>query len=96
MKRHDITRKIKSKQKKIEQLRNEILELRRQDTLFSDKNQWFEEKEEDVLISGRPKKYEKKLVGRVHWREKFFDESDPKNSIIIDRQQIVRINGEWQ
>lgn len=95
MKRYQITKKIKAKMDQIDKLKSDILDLRRQDALLSDKNQQFTEKEEEVLISVRPKKYEKKLVGRVHWKERFHDEDDPKNSFVIPRSKIVRINGEW-
>lgn len=95
MKRYQIINKIKAKQQLIEKLKSEILELRREETLLSDRRQQFVEKEEDVLVSGRPKVYEKKLVGRVHWKEKFVDEDDPNISISIPRSQAVRINGEW-
>ena len=96
MKRHIIQRKINNKIAFIDNLKNEILELRRQEVLISDKNQQFVEKEEQVLISGRPKVYETKLVGRIFWKEKFIDQDDPKHPIFIERTQVVRINGEWQ
>lgn len=94
MKRYRINKKIESKITSIAKLRAEILELRKADLLLSDKNQQFVEQEEDCLISGRPKLYEKKLVGRVNWKEKFTDE-DTGDSITIDRSRVVRINGEW-
>jgi len=95
MKRYQIAKKIKAKIAAIDKLKTEILELRRIDTMLSDKNQQFTEQEEDVLVSGRPKVYEKKLVGRVHWKEKYADK-DGGSPIVIERSQIVKINGEWQ
>lgn len=95
MKRSYINKKIEKKFNQIEKLKDDILNLKRQSALISDKNQQFIEEIEDVLVSGRPKKYEKKLVGRIRWKDKYVDEDDPKHPIIIDRTQVVRINGEW-
>jgi hypothetical protein len=86
---------IDAKIEKIKQLKTEITELRKESILLSDKHQQFTEKEEEVLICGRPKKYETKLIGRIHWKDDFVDE-DTGDVITIDRTQIVRINGEWQ
>ena len=88
----------KDKFAKIEQLKTEIIEIRKEAMLLCDKKQWFTEQNEEVLICGRPKKYETKLIGRVHWMETFKDEGKPDGSgdIEIERKQTVRINGEWQ
>lgn len=86
---------IDAKIEKIKQLKTEITELRKESILLSDKHQQFTEKEEEVLICGRPKKYETKLIGRIHWKDDFVDE-DTGDVITIDRTQIVRVNGEWQ
>lgn len=87
----------KAKFKKIEQLKAEIIELRKEGLLLCDKEQWFTEKEEEVLICGRPKKYETKLIGKIHWMETFSDEDYPDGShdLTMERSQTVRINGEW-
>jgi len=86
---------VEAKLEKIKQIKTEIIELNREAVLLSDKKQQFTEKEEEVLICGRPKKYETKLIGRIHWKDDFVDE-DTGDVITIDRTQIVRINGEWQ
>ena len=93
--RSTINKMIDAKIEKIKQLKTEITELSRESILLSDKHQQFTEKEEEVLICGRPKKYETKLIGRIHWKEDFIDE-DTGDVITIDRSQIVRINGKWQ
>lgn len=94
MKRSDLTRKAQRAQKRIIKAKEQIKELTRQSILLSDKNQWFEEKEEDVVISRRPKVVEKQLVGRVYWKMKIEDDSGGK-PFYVDRQAIVRRNGEW-
>jgi hypothetical protein len=98
MKREEIEIKILDIHKKIEVLEKEIIELKKENILFCDENQWFEEK-----IESHPKlKYQRKnnfldgkLVGRVFWKEDFKDE-DTGEVITIERQQVVRINGEWR
>lgn len=92
--RKQITKAIEAKFEKIKTLKAEIIELRKEDLLLNDKKQQFTEKDEEVLISGRPKKYETRLVGRIHWKEDFVDE-DNGSVITIDRSQVVRVNGEW-
>ena len=82
---------------KIKQLEAEIIEIRKEGMLLSDKKQWFTEEEVEVLICRRPKKYETKLIGKIHWKETFKDEDLPDGSgdITIDRHKTVRVNGEW-
>ena len=92
--RSTIKKMIKAKFDKIEQIKTEIIELRKEEMLLCDKYQQFTEKEEEVLVCGRPKKYETKLIGRIHWKEDFVDE-DTGDVIMIDRKQTVRVNGEW-
>jgi len=94
MKRHQIIAKIKAKEARIKKLDLEIQELRKLNCLLSDKKQQFIEQNEEVLIFGRPKKYETKLIGRVHWKQHFKDE-DTEQVITIDRKSVVRVNGEW-
>lgn len=84
----------KEKFDKIKQLETEIIELRKEGMLLCDKTQRFKESEEDVLICGRPKKYETKLIGRIHWKEDFIDE-DTGDVVTIERKKTVRVNGEW-
>jgi len=95
MKRRSTIRKQeKTKIDKIKKLQKEITELRKEDMLLCDKAQQFTEKEEEVIICGRPKKYETRLIGRIHWKEDFVDE-DTGKVFSINRKQTVRVNGEW-
>lgn len=93
MKRDTLHKKIYSKQEQIEKLKSEIVELNKQNFLLSDKQQQFVEENEEVLICGRPKKYETKLIGRVNWKQKF--EDGDGGFVMIDRSLVVRVNGEW-
>jgi len=93
--RNSIKKLIEKKHEKIKQLDTEIIELNRESILLSDKYQQFKEGNEDVLICGRPKKYETKLIGKIYWKEDFIDE-DNGEVFEIERNRIVRINGEWQ
>ena len=92
--RSQILKQIENREKKIKSLRAEISELERKNLLFSDKNQWFVEKEEEVIVSRRPKKIETKLVGRVFWNEGFLDE-DTGEVVTMTRNMIVRKNNHW-
>jgi hypothetical protein len=94
MTRPEIIRAIQDKRKQIIILNAEILGLKKQGLLLCDKHQWFTEKKEDVQISKRPKKFEKKLIGRIHWNENFTDEATGE-VITIERSELVRVNGEW-
>lgn len=93
-KRQKLEAKIEAKKAQIQKLKEEIIELRKETFLLSDKQQRFEEKEETHIVSRRPKKEETFLIGRIYWKEYFRDE-DTGNVITIERNQIVRKNGEW-
>lgn len=90
-KREQIQSKINSNLEKIASLNSEVFELRKQALLLSDDVQWFEEKKETI---GRGKTKREVLIGRIHWNEDFKDE-DSGEIITIERQQTVRIDGEW-
>lgn len=77
----------------ISQAKKQLIELQKEDYLLCDKEQWFTEEEETI---GRGKSKETRLCGRIHWKQSFFDEDKPKKPIIIERSDIVRINGVWQ
>ena len=94
MNRQEIQNAISQRRKAIEALKEEIFKLWEQNMLLSDETYRFEEKEEDVVVKRRPKIIEKKLIGRRYWKAKFVDD-DTGNVITIDRQEVVRINGEW-
>jgi FtsZ-binding cell division protein ZapB len=91
-KRQELNEKIDAKSEARELLRLEIIELKKQALLLSDDVQQFEEKKE---IIGRGKHKREVLVGRIHWKEDFKDE-DTGEVVTIERQQAVRIDGEWQ
>jgi len=93
MKRYQIAKKIANKERQLKKIEIDILELKRQNCLLTDKNQQFIEENEEVLISGRPKKYETKLIGRVNWKQKF--EDGDGGFVTIDRSLVVRVNDEW-
>ena len=93
--RKQIKKLIKNKHDKIKQLDSEIIALNREAILLSDKTQRFVEKEEEVLICGRPKKYETRLIGRVFWKQEFKDQ-DTGEPFTIERNVTVRVNGVWE
>jgi hypothetical protein len=72
--------------------------LTKQDILLCDETQRFEEKIEESHPRSKYKKkphwLDGKLVGRIFWNENFKDEHTGE-VITIERQQIVRVNGEW-
>lgn len=93
--RADINQEITQKRELIAEIKSEIIALIKENLLLCDETQRFEETEEEVIISRRPKKTERLLIGRIHWKEEFMDESTGQ-SIWIERSQVVRINGVWQ
>lgn len=91
-KREKLTAKITAKEKQITLIHKEIVELRKQALLLSDKVQWFTEEKE---THGRGKNKQEMLIGRIHWKEDFKDE-DTGKVITIERSMAVRVDGEWQ
>ena len=97
-KRERLEAKRKSNFDKIEDLKKQNIELAKELCLLSDEKQWFTEKEEEHVISKRPKKTETFLVGRIHWNEFLKDESypdDESEGVWIERSQVVRVNEKW-
>lgn len=97
-KRQRIHNKVYKNLLKIDKLKEDNLELAKQNLLLCDKEQWFEEKiESHPKIKGQrlPNELDGKLVGRVYWYEDFLDE-DTNEVVRIVRQQVVRIDGEWK
>lgn len=92
--RKQISNKVKKNLEKIKALEEQNIELLIESYLLSDKIQKYTEQEENILICGRPKKFETKTIGRIHWEEHFVDE-ETGNVISIERTQVVRVNGEW-
>ena len=95
MTRKKINDLIESKKQSIQDLKIEISELRKQELLMSDDVQQYYEKEVEVTVSRRPKKVEKQLHGFIKWKEYFKDEDRPDKPVEIERNMVVRVNGEW-
>lgn len=98
MNREQINKERASKKAKIKKLQDELIELYKADCLLCDDKQWYTEEEEEHVISKRPKKVEKHLVGRVRWKELFYDESypgDASKGVEIERSKAVKVDGEW-
>jgi len=87
--------KQKANADKINDLKKENYEISKQLCLLSDEIQQYKEEVEEHLVSKRPKRSQRFLIGRVHWKQFFKDESSD-GGVWIDRSRIVRINGEWQ
>jgi len=97
MTRQEIEAKRQSNFQKIEELKRENIELTKQSLLLSDDVQRFEEKIEShpkLKWQRKPNFLDGKLVGRIFWNEDFFD-GDTGEKITIERQQVVRVDGEW-
>jgi hypothetical protein len=93
--RASLNQEIAEKWELIAQIKSEIVALKKEALLLCDDYQRFEENEEEIIISRRPKKTEKRLIGRIHWKEEFKDE-DTGKGIWIERSQVVRVDGVWQ
>ena len=80
----------------IEGLKTEILELRKEGLLLCDEQQRFEEKIETITEKDGRKRFKREaLIGRVFWKETFVDE-DTGNHITVERNQVIRKDGEWE
>lgn len=90
MTRKEINDLIESKKQSIQDLKNEISELRKQELLMSDDVQQYYEKEVEVTISRRPKKVEKQLHGFIKWKEIHKDQSTGDH-IEIERNMIYKL-----
>ena len=92
--RYQIKNKINSKLAKIKKLESEIRLLKVQALQISDRRYKYTETYEDILISKKPAKSEKRLIGCVKWKEKFED-FDTGKIITIERNTTVRMNDEF-
>lgn len=92
--RIDINTEIAKKWELISEIKSEIISLKREAILLCDESQWFEEKEEEITISQRPKKIEKRVIGRIYWNQDFIDEHTNEIFTIL-RDQVVRVDGIW-
>ncbi len=81
--------------KQMAHLRNKKVEIEKELMLLCDDKQWYTEAEESTKIKRRPLVIETNLIGRIHWKEDFVDESNG-DVITIERSKVVRLNGEWQ
>lgn len=97
MTRQEIKAKMQENLDKIKAIEKENFELSTQDILLCDETQRFEEKIEShpkVKYQRKPHWLDGKLVGRIFWKEDFKD-NDTGEVITIERQQVVRVDGEW-
>lgn len=98
MNREEINRKINENNEKIDVLFRENDELFKQSLLLSDETQWFKEEIEHhprKKWERKPGDLDGKLVGRIYWNAEFKDEDNPDNNTIIERNRIVRVDGNW-
>lgn len=93
-KRQRIKQRINKNLSRIDELKEQNLNLFRESFLLSDDEQWFTEEDEVHIITKRPKVSETFHVGRINWHEEFMD-MDTGVPIKIKRSKAVRINGEW-
>lgn len=81
--------------KKIKALKDENIEIGKQLLLLCDEEQWFTEKMETITQrEGRKKIKVDRLIGRIHWKEDFKDESTGE-TVTIERSEVVRIDKDW-
>lgn len=95
MERKEILQQIEDNTQKIKKLKEANRELTRQNMLLSDNEQWFTEKMETIRTrqNGKIVMIER-LIGKIHYNEAFKDE-DTGETIIIERCDIVRVDGNW-
>ena len=92
--RNQIEKLIKSKQRKINSLSDEIDLLKIESLQICDPEQTYEEKEEEFIVKKRPLTKETHMIGRIHWLEDFIDE-DTGDIVTINRSRLVRRDGVW-
>ena len=94
-KREKLQKKYKLNLEKIVDIEAANEEIYKKMMLLSDEKQQFEEKHEIFnKYNGRKVEKIKRLIGRIHWKETIND-MDTNESIIINRTQIVRVDGNW-
>ena len=81
--RNQIEKLIKSKQRKINSLSDEIDLLKIEALQICDSEQTYEEKEEEFIVKKRPLTKETHMIGRIHWLEDFIDEDDDFNDDLV-------------
>lgn len=96
--RVDIRNLIKDKMELIKKLNDEIDMLIIEDYKLCDDEQHYKEEEEEFIISKRPKKIEKHLIGRIYWTENIKCYSSNENDfelVPIERSRMVRKDNIW-
>jgi hypothetical protein len=92
--RSQIRKAINKKEKEVARLKKELLDLRRIDAKFSDRNSWFEEIDETLILWLKPKLTADFSVGYKKWKERFVDESTGKKYTLTRRRRLT-LNGNW-
>ncbi len=92
MTRKELRSKMSFNNKEIQKLRDKNDVLYKKYLLLSDDEQWFKEEKETI---GRGKRKQERLVGRIYWSEDFEDKGTGE-TITIDRNQVIRVDGEWR
>ena len=91
-----IKEQIKACEDSIDALQAQRKELLIDGLLLCDDEQRYEEKVEVISEKKEGKRVKREaLIGRVYWKQTFHDE-DTGNPITVERNQVVRIDGEWQ
>lgn len=93
--RSEIQVEISIKKDQIGRLNSNIKNLEREALMLSDSKQQYTEKEEQhTFKEGRKNVVKTVLVGRIHWKESYIDESTGKR-VYIQRSRMVKQGGEW-
>lgn len=95
MDRKELRSLIKLKENQIKCIEKDIFDLRKKDALMCDSTRWYVEVEQEIVVSKRPKVIKNRKLGLVKWNETFYDE-DTHEPTVIERSEIVKINGIWQ
>lgn len=89
--RQEITQRREEINAHILSLRQESDKLCYEALMLCDETQQYTEQMKEI---GKGKKKTNKVIGTIHWREDFIDESNGE-VLTIDRSQTVKIDGEW-
>lgn len=85
---------MEANKEKIKALQDANTDLEIQLLQICDSQQWYKEEYEDLIISKRPKKTEKIIIGRIYWNEDFRDVAAGP-VVTIERSRVVRKDGIW-
>ena len=81
-------------EQRIAQLNQNLIDLKGEIMMICDDVSQYKEQEEEFIVKRRSKIIEKRMVGRIHFKQPFKDEADG-SIFFIERCPIVRVNGEW-